>query len=71
MKNINNFLTANIKEWNAIQQFYSIPNFNKCDDFGEQKNRNVWETILTKLRQSEPDISEEDLELRLLCVRDP
>ena len=41
LKNINNFLTANTKEWDAIQQFYSIPNFNKCDDLTEQKNRNV------------------------------
>ena len=39
LKNIENFLDGSRKEWEEIQQFYCIPNFNKCDDFSEQKNR--------------------------------
>ena len=39
LKNIENYLASNRKEWEEIQQFYCIPNFNKCDDFSEQKNR--------------------------------
>ena len=57
-------MKANTKEWDAIQQFYCIPNFNKCDDFREQKNRKIWEDILDQLRLSEPEISEKDLEIR-------
>ena len=62
LKNLNNFLKGNKKEWEAIQHFYCIPNFNKQNDFREQKNRKKWEDILTKVSDEHPEISENDLE---------
>ena len=64
LKNINTFLTGSKKEWEAIQQFYCIPNFNQCDDFTEQRNRKKWENIMAQLSLSEPEVSEEDLEVK-------
>ena len=64
LKNIHNFLGASSKEWAAIQQFYTVPNFTREDDLSEQRNRKKWESILATVRSSEPELTEEEAERR-------